>query len=71
MKVMKEHNGIKVGDRIEVIDAPKDPTIKPGMTGTISQIQQGYGEIQYWVDFDSGSRLALLDGIDTFKIIKQ
>ena len=75
---------IKVGDRIKVLQLAINPatskpdpgwkkTIHPGDLGTITSISniQGLSTAQIWVQFDSGSKIALLEGIDSFEIITE
>ena len=58
----------KVGDRIELIDINDTWTkLEKGSKGTISRIDETQDLI--WVDWDNGEKLALLDGVDTFKLI--
>lgn len=61
---------VKVGDRVELIKTDDTWTkLKPGSKGTISRIEEEQDLI--WVDWDNGEKLALLNGIDKFKIIKK
>ena len=58
----------KIGDRIELIDINDTWTkLEKGSKGTISRIDETQDLI--WVDWDNGEKLALLDGVDTFKLI--
>jgi len=43
--------------------------LTPGSQGTITKIEEDQELI--WVDWDNGEKLALLVGIDKFKIIKK
>ena len=66
MKMRKKQ--YKIGDRIELIDINDTWTkLEKGSKGTISRIDETQDLI--WVDWDNGEKLALLDGVDTFKLI--
>jgi len=59
----------KIGDRIELIEINDTWTkLDKGSKGTISRIDEKQDLI--WIDWDNGEKLALLDGVDTFKLIK-
>jgi hypothetical protein len=60
---------VKVGDKVELIET--DDTwskLVKGSRGTVFKIEKDQDLI--WVEWDNGERLALLEGIDKFKIIK-
>lgn len=59
----------KIGDRIELIEINDTWTkLDKGSKGTISRIDEKQDLI--WIDWDNGEKLALLDGVDLFKLIK-
>jgi hypothetical protein len=61
---------IKVGNRIEITDINDNFTkLEKGSKGTIFKIDKDQNLI--WVNWDNGERLALIDDIDKFKIIKK
>ena len=61
---------IKVGDRVELIFINDTWTnLKPGDKGTIYKIDENQELV--WVDWDNGEQLALLEGVDKFKIVKK
>ena len=61
---------IKIGDRIELIEINDTWTkLEKGSKGTINKIDETQDLI--WVNWDNGEKLALLDGVDIFKIIKK
>jgi len=61
---------IKVGDRVELLEMMDTMTrLEKGSRGTVSKIEEDQDLI--WVDWDNGEKLALLDGIDKFKIVKK
>ena len=66
---MRKKQG-KIGDRIELIEINDTWTqLSKGSKGTISKIEESQDLI--WVDWDNGEKLALLDGVDTYKILKK
>ena len=61
---------VKVGDKVELIFINDTWTdLKPGDRGTVLKIDENQELI--WVDWDNGEQLALLVGIDKFKVIKK
>jgi hypothetical protein len=65
-------NKVKVGDRIELGFINDSWTrLKPGDRGTVVKIESESDETLVWVEWDNGERLALLDPIDKFKVIKK
>ena len=60
----------KVGDRVELIETNDTwSKIEKGSKGTISKIDIDQELI--WIDWDNGEKLALLEGIDKYKIINK
>ncbi|MBE3140963.1 MAG: DUF4314 domain-containing protein, partial [Thermoplasmata archaeon] len=45
--------------------------LKPGDRGTVEKIESESDETLVWVQWDNGERLALLDLIDKYKVIKK
>jgi len=67
---MKIKETVKVGDRIQLLFITDTMTrLKTGATGTVASVEEDQELI--WVDWDNGERLALLEGIDKFKVIKK
>ena len=65
---MKQKKNIKVGDRVELIETNDTwSKIEKGSKGTIKKIDIDQELI--WIDWDNGEKLALLEGIDKYKII--
>jgi len=65
-------NKVNVGDRIELVFINDSWTrLKPGNRGTVMKIESETDETLVWVQWDNGERLALLDPIDKFKVIKK
>ena len=61
---------IKIGDRIELIEMNDTWTnLTKGSKGTILKIDESQELI--WVNWDNGEKIALLDGVDLYKIIKK
>jgi len=60
----------RTGDRVELIHTDDTMTkLKPGSKGTVTEVDEDQELI--WVKWDNGEKLALLIGIDKFKIIKE
>jgi len=61
---------IKVGDIIELIQTDDSWTmLKPGSKGKVYKIDEEQDLI--WVEWENGEELALINGVDKFKIIKK
>ena len=45
--------------------------LEKGSQGTVIKIEKDVDETLVWVDWDNGEQLALLVGIDKYKIIKK
>jgi len=59
---------IKVGDRVELLAMEDTMTrLKKGSRGTVSRIEAD--EELIWVNWDNGEKLALLMGIDKYKLV--
>ena len=60
----------KIGDRVELVSMDDTMTeLKPGDKGKVFKIDENQELI--WVNWDNGEQLALLVGVDKFKIIKK
>lgn len=60
----------KIGDRIELIEMNDTwSKLTKGSKGTISKIDESQELI--WVDWDNGEKIALLDGVDEYRIVKK
>ena len=65
---LKDH--VKVGDIIELIYTTDTITsLTSGSRGVVTSVDEEQDLI--WVDWENGEHLALIDGIDTYKIIKK
>ena len=65
---------VKIQDRIEVLSMVEEPIwgdrLHAGDKGTVESIGTlPDGTRQVWVKFDNGIRLALLEGVDLFRVI--
>ena len=61
---------VEVGDRVELLDMEDTFTrLEKGSKGTVTEIEEDQELI--WVKWDNGEKLALLKGIDKFKVIKK
>lgn len=59
---------IKVGDRVQLLEITDTMTrLEKGSKGKVTKIEEDQELI--WVDWDNGEKLALLIGIDRFKVI--
>jgi len=62
-----------IGRRIRLLDTDDPYTkLKYGSLGTITDITYTpWGDAQVWVNWDSGSKLAMLPGKDVFEFIEE
>ena len=61
---------VKVGDRIKIIEMDDGLTkLEKGSKGTVKNIDDEQDLI--WVDWDNGEKIALIIGIDKYKVIKK
>jgi len=61
---------IKVGDRVELIETDDSWTnLQAGAKGTVYKIDDEQELI--WIEWDNGEDLALINGVDKFKVIKK
>ena len=54
---------LEEGDRIVLIMMPGETSVSYGDRGTISKVNHAHSFIQYFVDWDNGSRLALIEDL--------
>ena len=70
MELKKLKVNVEVGDRVELLDMEDTFTrLEKGSKGTVTEIEEDQELI--WVKWDNGEKLALLKGIDKFKVIKK
>jgi hypothetical protein len=61
---------VKVGDRVKIVEMDDGlSSLKKGSRGTVTNVDTEQELI--WVDWDNGEKLALLVGIDKYKVIKK
>jgi hypothetical protein len=61
---------VKLGDRIELLEITDTMTrLEKGSKGTVKKIEEDQELI--WVKWDNGEDLAIIEGIDKYKIIKK
>jgi hypothetical protein len=61
---------VKVGDRIKIIEMDDGMSkLEKGSKGTVKNIDTDQDLI--WVDWDNGEKIALIVGIDKYKVIKK
>ena len=62
---------IKKGDRITLLYMRDESSMFPGDSGTVTSVDVIFGDKQYGVHWDSGSKLALLADTDAWKLEKK
>ena len=68
-KLVKKEK-IKVGDRVELLFINDTMTqLEEGAKGTVFKIEEDQELV--WINWDNGEKLALILGIDKFKIVKK
>jgi len=55
---------IKKGDRIILLHMDGETSVPPGTMGTVLTHSRVFGDDQYTVDWDSGSKLAIISSVD-------
>ena len=61
---------VKVGDRVELLEMNDTwSNLEKGSKGTVAKIEEDQELI--WINWDNGEKLALLIGIDKYKVIKK
>jgi hypothetical protein len=61
---------VKVGDRIKIVEMDDGlSNLEKGSKGTVKNIDVEQDLI--WVDWDNGEKIALIKGIDKYKVIKK
>ncbi|UCH71482.1 MAG: DUF4314 domain-containing protein [Thermoplasmatales archaeon] len=61
---------VKVGDRVELTEITDTMTrLEKGSKRTVTKIEEDQELI--WIKWDNGEKLALLDGIDKYKVVKK
>ena len=62
---------LKKGDRITLLYMRDESSMFPGDSGTVTSVDVIFGDKQYGVKWDSGSKLALLADTDAWKLEKK
>ena len=62
---------LKKGDRITLLYMRDESSMFPGDSGTVTSVDVIFGDKQYGVHWDSGSKLALLADTDAWKFEKK
>jgi hypothetical protein len=57
---------LKKGDRIILLHMSYESSVPDGTHGTVTSVDKVFGDIQYGVDWDNGSKLALLSDTDAW-----
>ena len=61
---------VKVGDRVELLDIDDTWTkLQKGSKGTVTKIEEDQDLV--WIKWDNGEKLALIDGVDKFRVVKK
>lgn len=69
---MGTKNDVKIGDRVELLFINDTWTkLAKGSQGTVVKIEKDADERLVWVNWDNGEQLALLEGIDKYKVVKK
>ena len=60
---------VKIGNRVQLIETDDTwSNLQKGSKGTVIEIEEDQDLI--WIQWDNGEKLALIKGIDKFKLIK-
>jgi hypothetical protein len=62
---------LKKGDRVLLLYMSGESGMFPGEGGTVTSVDNVFGDIQYGVKWDNGSSLALLSDTDAWKLEKK
>jgi hypothetical protein len=63
---------VKIGERVELLFINDTWTkLQKGDKGTVVKIENEDDDDLIWIDWDNGEKLALLKGIDKFKVLKE
>jgi len=62
---------VDIGDRVELVFTTDEMTIlKPGDQGTVYEIDGDLGDRVFWIEWANSEKLALLEEVDKFKVVK-
>ena len=57
---------LKQGDRVVILQMNDEYGIPLGTAGTVLRVQEIFGEEQYYVDWDNGSKLSIIPSVDAW-----
>jgi len=57
---------LNVGDRIVCLYMEDESSVTPGTKGKVTRVTKVFGDDQYNVDWDNGSKLALISSVDVW-----
>ena len=67
----KKYIEVKIGDRVELVYTNDEmTTLEPGDRGTVYDIEGDLGDRLFWIEWDNMEKMALLEEIDKFKVVK-
>ena len=55
---------LKVKDRVRLFEMSDEQPVPVGTWGTVTSVDTIFGDVQYGVDWDNGSKFALITGLD-------
>lgn len=65
---MTSEKDIKVGDKVEILEITDTwSNLKKGSKGVVTKVEED--QELFWVNWENGEKLALLIGIDRYRII--
>ena len=71
VEILGTKKTVKIGDRVELITMNDTWTkLEKGSKGIVIKIEKEDDEALIWVEWDNGEKLALLEGIDKFKVVE-
>ena len=62
---------LNIGDRVVLLHMDGEMSVSPGEQGTVTSVSKVFGDDQYNVSWDSGSKLALISSADLWDIPKE
>ncbi len=67
---MISEKDVKLGDKVEILEINDTwSNLKKGSKGIVTKVDED--QELFWVNWDNGEKLALLIGIDRYRIIKK
>jgi len=62
---------LNIGDRVVLLHMDGEMSVSPGEQGTVTSVSKVFGDDQYNVSWDGGSKLALISSADLWDIPKE